>query len=148
MWELDHKEGWAPNNWCFQTVVIEKTLESPLDSQEIKPVNPKENQPWILTGRTEAEAKAPVLWLCDAKSRLIKKAPDAGRWRAGREGDNRGWDVWIASPTQWTWVWANSRRSWRTGKSGVLQSMGSQSQTQLSTRTHRVLSLMVAKSFS
>ena len=77
MWELDHKEGWVPNNWCFQTVVLEKTLESLLDSKEIKPVNPKRNQPWIFIGRTDAEA--PVLWPLDVKSWLIWKGPDAGK---------------------------------------------------------------------
>ena len=75
MWELDLKEGWAPKNWCFQTVVLEKTLESPLDSKEIKSVNPKGNQPWIFIGRTDAEA--PILWPPDSKSRLIGKDPDA-----------------------------------------------------------------------
>ena len=79
MWELDHKEGWAPKNWCFQTVVLEKTLGSPLDSKEIKPVNPKGNQPWIFIGRTDAEAKAPILWPPDAKSWLIGKDPDVGK---------------------------------------------------------------------
>ena len=80
MWELNHKEGWALKNWCFWTVVLEKTLESPLDSKEIKPVNPKGNQPWIFTGRTDAEA--PKLWLPDAKNWLIGKDPDGGKdWR-------------------------------------------------------------------
>ena len=80
MWEFDHKEGWAPKNSCFQTVVLEKTLESPLGSKEIKPVNPKGNQPWIFIGRTDAEA--PILWPPDAKSWLIGKDPDAGKdWR-------------------------------------------------------------------
>ena len=78
MWELDHKEGWEPKNWCFLIVVLEKTLESPLDSKEIKPVNPKGNQPWIFIGRTDAEADAPILWPPDVKSQLIGKAPDAG----------------------------------------------------------------------
>ena len=77
MWELDHKEGWALKNWCFQTVVIEKTLESPLDCKEIIPVNPEGNQPWIFIGRTDAEA--PLLWLPDAKSQLTGKEPDAGK---------------------------------------------------------------------
>ena len=77
MWELDHKEGWAPKNWCFQTVVLEKTLESPLDSKKIKPVNPKGNQSWILIGRTDAEA--PLLWPPDAKKWLIGKDSDAGK---------------------------------------------------------------------
>ena len=124
MWELDHKENWVLKNWCFWTVVLEKTLESPLENKEIKPVNPKGNQLWIFTGRTDAEDEAPILWLPDAKSQLTGKAPDAGKdLRARGEGIDRGWDVWMASLTQWTWVWANSRKSWRTGKSGVLQSM-------------------------
>ena len=79
MWELDHKEGWVPKNWCFQTVVLEKTLESPLESQEIKPGNPKGNQPWICTGRTDAEAETPRLGPPDEKSQLIGKDPDAGK---------------------------------------------------------------------
>ena len=77
LWELDQKD-WAPKNWCFQTVVLEKTLESPLDSREIKSVNPKRNQPWIFIWRTGAEAEAPVLWLSYLKSWLIGKDPDAG----------------------------------------------------------------------
>ena len=82
MWVLNHKEGWVPKNWCFWTVVQKKTLESPLDSKEIKPVYPKENQPWIFIGRTDAEAEAPVLWPHDAKSQLTEKDPDAGKdWR-------------------------------------------------------------------
>ena len=80
MWELDHKEGWALKNWCFWTVVLEKTLESPLNCKEIKPVHPKGNQSWIFIGRTDAEA--PILWPPDAKSWLIRKEPDAGKdWR-------------------------------------------------------------------
>ena len=76
MWELDHKECWVPKNWCFQTVLLEKTLKSPLDSKQIKPVNPKRNQPWIFIRRTDAEA--PILWSPNAKSQLIRKDPDAG----------------------------------------------------------------------
>ena len=84
MWELDHKEGLTPKNWCFWTMVLEKTVESPLDCKEIKPVNPKGNQSWIFTGRTSSEAEAPVLWLPDVKSWLIGKDPDGGKdW--GRE---------------------------------------------------------------
>ena len=79
MWELYHEESWAPKNWCFWTTVLEKTLESPLDCKEIKPVNPKGNQSWIFTGRTSAEAEAPILWPPDTKSRLIGKDPDAGK---------------------------------------------------------------------
>ena len=87
MWELDHKEGWALKNWCFQTVVMEKTLLIYSDSKEIKPVNPKGNQPWIFTGRTDAEAEAPILWPPDAKSQIIGKDPDAGKdWGQEEKG--------------------------------------------------------------
>ena len=85
--ELDHKEGWVPKNWCFWTVMWEKALESLSDCQEIKPVNLKGNQPWIFTGRTDAEAEAPVAWPPDAKSWLIGKDPDAGNdWRQEEKG--------------------------------------------------------------
>ena len=128
------KKGWGPKNWCFQAVVLEKTHESPLDCKEIKPVNPKGNQPWIFTGRTDAEAEAPILWPPDAKSWLTGKRPWWWeRMRAKGEGGDREWDGWMASPTQQTWLWANSGKEWRTGKPCVLQPMGSQkSQTQLS----------------
>ena len=87
MWELDHKEGWAPKNWCFQTVVLEETLENPLDSKEIKAVSPKGNQPWIFIGRTGAEAKVLVLWLLDSKSWFTGKDADAGKdWRQEEKG--------------------------------------------------------------
>ena len=87
MKELDHKESWALKNWCFWTVVLEKTLESPLDCKEIKPVNPKRNQPWIFIGRTDAEAEDPILWLPDVKSRSTGKDPDAGKdWRQKERG--------------------------------------------------------------
>ena len=79
MWELDSKEGWALKNWCFRTVVLEKTLKSSLDSKEIKPVNPKENQPWIFIETTDAEAEAPTPWSPDAKIWLIRKDPGAGK---------------------------------------------------------------------
>ena len=79
MWELDHKEGWVPKNWYFQTVVLEKSLESPLESKKIKPVNPKENQPCVFSGRTDAGAEAPILWPPDAKSLLTGKDPDIGK---------------------------------------------------------------------
>ena len=98
MWELDHKEDRTLKNWYFWTVVLEKTLESPMDSKEIKPVNPKGNQPWIFIGRTEA----PILWPPDVKSLLVGKDPDAGKdW--GQEMGDRGWDGWMALLTQWTW---------------------------------------------
>ena len=88
MWELNHKEGWAPKNWCFQTGGLEKTLESPLDSKESKLVNPKGNQLWIFIGRTDAEAEAPILGPPDVKSQLIGKDPDARKdWRQ----EERGW---------------------------------------------------------
>ena len=82
MWELDYKESWALKNWCFWTVVLEKTLGSPLDCKEIKPVNPKGKQSWIFIGRTDAEAEAPILWPPEAKNWLFGKDPDAGKnWR-------------------------------------------------------------------
>ena len=81
-WELESKDSWAPNNWCFWTVVLEKTLESPLDCKEIKPVHPKGNQPWIFIGRTDAEAETPIVWPPDAKNWLTGKDSDAGKdWR-------------------------------------------------------------------
>ena len=87
MWELDQKEGWAPKNWCFWTVVLEKTLESPLDIKVIKPVHPKGDQSWIFTGRTDAEAEAPILWPPDAKSQLTGKDLNAGKdWRREEKG--------------------------------------------------------------
>ena len=87
MWELDYKESWAQNSWCFWTVVLEKTLESPLDSKEVKLVNPKGNQPWIFIGRTDAEAETPNLWPPDAKNWLTGKGPDAGKdWRQEDKG--------------------------------------------------------------
>ena len=86
-WELDHKERWVPKNCCFWTVVLEKTLESPLDYKESKPINPKGNQSWIFIGRTDAEAEVPILWPPDAKNWLIGKDPDAGKdWRQEEKG--------------------------------------------------------------
>ena len=127
MWELDYKESWAQKNWCFWNVVLEKTLASPSDCKEIQPVHSKGNQSWILIGRIDIEAETPILWPPDVKSWLIGKRPWCWeRLRAGGEGDDRGWDGWMASPTQWTRVWVNSGSSWWTGRSGVLRSMGSQ----------------------
>ena len=95
MWELDHKEGWAQKNWCFWTVVLDKTLVSPLDCKEIKPVNPKGNQPWIFVRRTDAEAETPILWPPDAKSQFIGKDPDAGKdWRQEEKGTAEDEMVW------------------------------------------------------
>ena len=88
MWELDYKESWAPKNWCFWTVVLEKTLESPLDSKEIQPVHPKGNQSWIFIGRTDAEAETPILWLLDWRTDSLEKTLMLGRIEGGRR---RGW---------------------------------------------------------
>ena len=127
MSELDYKENWAPKNWCFWTVVLEKTLESPLDCKEIQPVHRKGNQSWIFIGRTDAEAETPILWPPDAKKLTHLKRPWCwGRLKVGGEGHNRGWDGWMASPTQWTWVWVGSGSWWWTGRPGVLQSVESQ----------------------
>ena len=102
MWELDYKDSWAVKNWCFGTVELEKTLESPLDCKEIQPVHPKGDQSWLFTGRTDVEAETPVLWPLDAKSWLIWKDPDAGRDWGQEEKGTTGWDGWMTSPTQCT----------------------------------------------
>ena len=99
MWELDYKESRVPKNWCFWTVVLEKTLESPLDCKEIKPVNPKGNQSWIFIGRTYAEAETPILWPPDVKNWLLGKDPDAGKdsrqEEKGTEDEMVGWHHWL-----------------------------------------------------
>ena len=100
MWELDYKESWAPKNWCFWTVVLEKTLESPLDCQEIQPVHPKGNQSWVFTGRTDSEAETPIFSPPDAKSWLIWKDPDVGKdWRQEEKGMKENemveWHHWL-----------------------------------------------------
>ena len=111
MWELDYKESWALKNWCFWTVVLEKTLESSLDCKEIQLVNPQGNQSWIFIGRTDAEAETPILWPPDEKELTDLKRPWWWeRLKVGGEGDDRGWDSWMASPTLWIWVWVRSRR--------------------------------------
>ena len=101
MWELDYKESWALKNWCFWTVVLEKTLESPLDFKEIQPVHPKGDQSWVFIGRTDAEAETPVLWPPDAKSWLTGKDPDAGKdWGQEEKGMTEdemvGWHHWLS----------------------------------------------------
>ena len=200
MWQLNYKEIWAPKNWCFWTVVLEKTLESPLDCKEIQPVHPKGNQSWIFIGRNNPETETPILSPPDVKSWLLLKDPDArkdwrqeekgmaedemvgwhhqlngyefeqapgigdgqgslecyspwghkeldmteqlnplatwceqlshwkGPWcwerlKEGGEEDDRGWDDWMASPTQWTCVWATPRNSEGQGSPTMLQSM-------------------------
>ena len=132
MWELDHKERWAPKNWCFWSAVLQKTLESLLDCKEIQPVHPKGNQlnihwkDWCWSWKSNTLAT----W-CEELTHL-KRPWCWERLKAGGEGDDRGWDGWTASLPQWTWVWTSSGSWWWTGKPGVLQSMGLQSQTQLS----------------
>ena len=126
MWELNHKESWAMKNWCFWTVVLEKTLESTLDSQEVKPVNPKWNQPWIFIVRTDAEAEVPIVWPPVAKNWLIGKDPDARKnWRQEEKGmaedEIVGWHHWLNGHD-----WVSSRNWWWTARPGMLQSMGFQ----------------------
>ena len=108
-------------------MVLEKTLESSLNCKEIQLVHPKGNQSWIFSGRTDAEAETLILWPPDLKNWLIWKEPWCWeRLRAGGEGDDRGWDGWMASLTHWTWVWVNSGSWWWTGRSGMLRFMGLQ----------------------
>ena len=99
MWQLDRKEGWALKNWCFWIVLLEKTFKSPLDCRDIKPVNPKGNQPWIFIERTDAEAEAPILWPPDAKSQFTGKDPDVGKdWRQEKKATEDkmvGWHHWL-----------------------------------------------------
>ena len=128
MWELDYKESWAPKNWYFWAVVLEKTLESPLDCRDIKQIFLKGNQPWIFIEKTDAESEALATW---CKELTHWKRPWYWeRLKAGGEGDDRGWDDWMASPTLQTGVWASSGSWWWTGKPGMLQSMGSQDMTE------------------
>ena len=126
MWVLDYKESRVPKNWCFWTAVLEKTLESPLDCKEIKPVHPKGDQSWVFIGRTDAEAETPVLWPPDVKSWLIRKDPDAGKdWRQEKgmtKDETVGWYHGLDGH----YVWVSSRSWWWTGKPGVLQSTGLQ----------------------
>ena len=134
LWKDNKCHLWSGK--CFWTVVLEKTLESPLDCKEIQQVNPKGNQSWIFTGRSDAGSwnfNTLATW-CKELTHL--KMPWC--WEglgAGGKGDDRGWDGWMALLTLWTWVWVSSRSQWWTGKPGVLQSMRSQSQTQLSNWT-------------
>ena len=100
--------------------------ESPLDCKEIPAVHPKGDQSWVFIGRTDAEAESPILWPHHAKSWLIGKEPDTGREGTGWEGDDRGWDGWMASPTRWAWAWVNSRSLWWTWRPGTLRFMWSQ----------------------
>ena len=122
MWELDYQESWALKNWCFWTAVLEKTLESPLECKEIQPIHPKGNQ--SLEGlilKLILQYFGHLMWRSDSSERPWCWE----RLKAG-EGGGRGWNGWMASLTQWTWVWVNYRIRWWTGRPGVLQSMGSQ----------------------
>ena len=123
-YELDYKESWAPKNWCFWTVVLEKTLESLLDCKETLLVCPKGDQSWVFIGRTDVKAETPILWPPDAKNWLIGKDPDAGktqRWEKGTTEDGMvGWHHWL-NGHEFGW---NSGSWWWTERPGVLQSMG------------------------
>ena len=132
MWELDYKESWVPKNECFWTVVLEKTLESPLGCKEIQPVHPKGDQSWVLIGRTEAEVKLQYFGHLMRRVDSLEKTLMLEGLGAGGEGDDRGWDGWMASLIRWTWVWVNSGSLWWTGRPGVLRFTGSQSRTRLS----------------
>ena len=127
MWELDCEEGWAPKSWWFWTVVLEKTLESPLDCKEIQPVHSEGDQPWDFFGRNDAKAEAPVLWPPHVKSWLIGKDCDAGRdWGQEKKGTTEdemtGWHHWLDGHE----LWVYSRSWWWTGRPGVLRFMVSQ----------------------
>ena len=126
MWEFDYEEGWAPKNWCFWTVVLEKTLESPLDCKEVQPSILKEISPRCslegLMLKLKLQYFGHLMWRVDS----LEKTWCWQGLGTGGEGDYRGWDGWMASPTQWTWVWVNSGSWWWTGRPGVLQFMGLQ----------------------
>ena len=123
IWQLDYKESRALKNWCFWTVMLEKTLESPLDCKNVPPVHPKGNQSWIFIGRTDVEAETNTLatW-CEELTHL--KRPWCWESLKAGEGDDRGWDGWMVSPTQWIWVWVNSCSWWWTDRPGMLQPIG------------------------
>ena len=121
MWKLDCEEGWALKNWCFRTVVLEEILESPLDCKEIQPVHSEGDLPWDFFGRNDAKGETPGEELTHWKRLWCWEGLGAGG-----EGDERGWDGWMASRTRWTWVWVNSGSWWWTGRPGVLQFMGLQ----------------------
>ena len=115
--KAEHQRIDAFELWCWR-----RLFESPLDCEEIQPVHPKGDQSWIFIGKIDAEAETPILWPPDVRADSLEKTLMLGK--AGGEGGDRGWDGWMASLTQWTWVWVNSRSWWWTGRSGVLQSMG------------------------
>ena len=114
------------SRWCHPTILSCVTPFSSCSLSFPASASFPKSQPWILIGRTDTEAEVPILWPPDAELTLWKRPQSWERLRAGEEGDNRGWDGWMASSTQWTWVWTNSEWWWRIGKPGMLQSMGSQ----------------------
>ena len=125
--ELDYKESWVLKNRCYWPLDVEKTLEGPLNYKDTQPVNPKGNQPWIFIDRTDAEAENSNTLATWCEPLTHWKRPCCWeRLKARGEGDERGWDAWIASPTWCTWDWVSSRSWWWTGNPGVLQSMASQ----------------------
>ena len=132
MWELNYKESWVSKNWCFWTVVLEKTLESPLDCKELQPVHPKGDYPGCSLEGLMLKLKLQYSGHLIQRADSFEKPWCWKRLKEWGEGDDRGWGSWMASPTQWTWVWVNSGSWWWTGKPCVLQSMGSQSWTRLS----------------
>ena len=128
MWELDYKESWAPKNWCFWTMVLEKTLESPLDCREtarnlsvLKEISPKYSLEGLML-KLKLQYFFHLMW----RTNSFEKTLILGKIEGRREGEGRGWDGWMTSPTQWTWAWASSRCWWWTGKPDMLQSIGSQ----------------------
>ena len=126
MWELDCEEGWSPKNWCFWTVVLEKTLESPLDGKEIEPVHSEGDQPGISLGGMMLKLNLQYFGQVMRRVDSLEKTLMLGGLGAGGEGDDRGWEGWMASRTRWTWIWVNSGSWWWTGRPGVLRFMGSQ----------------------
>ena len=134
MWALDHKEGWAPKNWCFWTVVLEKTLESPLDCKESQPVPPKGDQSWVFIGRTDVEAETLILWPPDVKNWLTGKDPDAGKeWGQEEKGmtedETVGWHHWLnGHGFEQAWEMVKDREAWRAAVHGVTKSETKQQQ--------------------